>query len=294
MTTKTKSVSGKTNNSRVLTVEQVKQRVKSSKPVKPTPPKYRSKAERILSPGVKRDFGRQNLSAVHLDGLYDRCDFKSANLNYTRVSNASFWGCPMNGMTANYAWFQSSTFDQCDFTDARFYRAVFVQCDFENMVLTQELLVAAIFISCNFSKNCTLPDKLPVKLRQLPQGQFMAYKKVYATDPKTHFETGYVLELLIPKSAQRVMALQAQNSRSDDAGKSRASKAKVKRVFNQDLVDITNDPSTPKEFHSGYDEAFIYRVGAWVTPRFYDPNPLSICSSGLHFFLQPEDAAAYS
>jgi hypothetical protein len=99
-------------------------------------------------------------------------------------------------------------------------------------------------------------------------GQFRAFKKV---------QGNVVLELLIPRSAQRTSTLVGR--------KCRASKVKV--------VGVASGTATETVFRSHHDEAFTYEVGKWASVSDYDGDIRVECTKGIHFFPTLKEAQDY-
>ena len=245
-----------------------------------------------LKGGRNIDFSKRRFYDVGLhESPYRDCDFTDTILHDMTAKLSSFTNCSFIRTRIGYNLFSRCRFTGCNFTDIRADGAVFVNCSFESMTLSKAFLEIATFQSCSFER-CKFPDGVPISLQRLPTGQFTAYKSVRGGDARR--SKYYVLELLVPRSAQRVIGLDALDSRSCDYGKCRVSKAKVVRVLDQDLKDITGLPSTPKVFRSRHDTSFTYEVGKWVKPDSFDSNPGTVCSSGIHVFMYPEQAVAFS
>ena len=100
-------------------------------------------------------------------------------------------------------------------------------------------------------------------------GMFIGYKKA----------SGYIVELEIPEDAKRLSAT---------TRKCRCDKAKVLRILNTDrtVADIT-------EVKSSYDNSFIYKVGEVVAVDNFDDNRWNECSTGIHFFINFQEAVNY-
>ena len=100
-------------------------------------------------------------------------------------------------------------------------------------------------------------------------GMFIGYKKA----------SGYIVELEIPEDAKRLSAT---------TKKCRCDKAKVLRILNTDktIADIT-------EVKSNYDNSFIYKVGEVVSVDNFDEDRWNECSTGIHFFINFQEAVSY-
>ena len=241
-----------------------------------------------LHGGVDIDFSKRRFGRVELyESTYRNCNFTDTVMPNVRADKAYFVRCSFIRTRVGHELFNRCSFTACDFTSILADGTKFVNCSFESMSLSKEFLESAVFQSCRF-EHCGFPDGVPIHMQRLPTGQFTAYKSVRG--PRLGC---YVLELLVPRSAERVIGLDALDSRSSNYGKCRVSKAKVVRVFNQNLKDVTGLPSTPKVFRSRHRYSFTYKVGEWVKPDSFDSNPGTICSNGIHVFLYPEQAAAY-
>ena len=100
------------------------------------------------------------------------------------------------------------------------------------------------------------------------KGSFIGYKKA----------NGYIIELLILENAKRSSAT---------TYKCRCDKAKV-----LDIEDVYTGKKIEKT-KSDYDPEFIYRVGEIITVDDFDDNRWDECSTGIHFFVNKENALNY-
>ena len=100
------------------------------------------------------------------------------------------------------------------------------------------------------------------------EGSFIGYKKANEC----------IIKLLVLEDAKRSSATTT---------KCRCSKAKV--------LDIENIKTGEKlkRVRSNYDNNFIYRVGQIVTVNDFDDNRWNECSTGIHFFMNRENAIKY-
>ena len=100
------------------------------------------------------------------------------------------------------------------------------------------------------------------------KGSFIAYKKA----------NGCIIKLLILEDSKRSSATTV---------KCRCDKAKV--------LDIENIKTGLKvmEVRSNYDSKFIYRVGEIVSVDNFDDDRWNECSTGIHFFMNRENAINY-
>ena len=100
-------------------------------------------------------------------------------------------------------------------------------------------------------------------------GSFTAYKAV----------RGYIVELLIPADAKRS---------SSTGKKCRCDKAKVISIRNVNGGSVDTDTA-----HSIWNYDFIYRTGEMVTVPNFDECRWHECTSGIHFFMNWNDAVNF-
>ena len=100
-------------------------------------------------------------------------------------------------------------------------------------------------------------------------GSFIGYKKA----------NGYIVELEILADARRCSAT---------SRKCRCDKAKVLSIQNADgtIADI-------KQVASDYNKDFIYTVGEIVEEPNFDGDRWNECSTGIHFFINRQEAVGY-
>ena len=100
-------------------------------------------------------------------------------------------------------------------------------------------------------------------------GSFTAWKKA----------SGKIVKLLVPEDAQRSSAT---------ARKCRCSKAVVLEIQNIDGTLAEDD-----QVKSNRDRNFIYKVGETVKVEGFDTNRWNECSTGIHFFINRQEAVEY-
>ena len=102
------------------------------------------------------------------------------------------------------------------------------------------------------------------------KGSFIGYKKC---------RNNLIVELEIPEDAHRCSAT---------SKKCRCSKAKVLSITNLDGSESKSDVAVSK-----YDSSFVYRIGETIEVTDFDQNRWNECSTGIHFFMNREDAIKY-
>ena len=100
-------------------------------------------------------------------------------------------------------------------------------------------------------------------------GSFIGWKKA----------KGYIVKLEIPADAKRCSAT---------SRKCRCDKAKVLEIQN-----IDGTPANITKIRSDYSNYFIYEVGKTVSVDNFDNNRWNECSTGIHFFINRQEAVEY-
>ena len=204
--------------------------------------------------------GEGIISDINIIGsLFKNCDFTFAFaekilFHNNTVNNCRFYGCDFS-LVGIYG-----NNSRCgDF------RSVFSNCDFHD------------------DDNKNIPD-LPMACPRV--GSFIAYKKVrvgYKSYDCASIGPTVIVVLRIPASAKRVSA----NSK-----KCRCDKAKILR-FETLGGEKIKDPEN-YHFQSIHDPTFEYIVGETITPEFsFNTDRWQECASGIHFFMNREDAVFY-
>lgn len=210
---------------------------------------------------------KANLSGADLMGA----DFSGADLSEVDLSNAVLACTNLSRADlrwANFAWvdfkwtnftsanLNRTNFNWATFNNANFSKAKFGKNNFENAELSE----------VDFSTAYDIPY---IPLACPDTGSFTAWKKA----------SGYIVKLLIPEDAKRSSAT---------SRKCRANKAVVLAIENLD-----GTSSEISEIQSNFDSNFIYRIGETVEVKEFCDNRFKECASGIHFFINREEAVNY-
>ena len=265
------------------------------------------------------------------DCNFIRCNFNNANFMTDRFSECRFTGSRLNGcvfddcsITSSKAmtddilkvlglgegFFSESShsiriigsvFKQCTFTYAFAEEVYFVNnsvngcrfygCDFSLLDIYGDKSYRdnrTVFSDCDFhdDDNKNIPD-LPMACPRA--GSFIAYKKVNVryggADGFVPFDIGStaIVVLQVPASAKRLSA---------NGKKCRCDRAKILRFETLGGEKIKNPEKY--NFLSMHDPSFNYIVGETITPEFaFNTDRWTECASGIHFFMNREDAVFY-
>ena len=185
-----------------------------------------------------------------------RADLSRANLSWADLSRANL--SRANLSRANLSWANLSC--------ANLSRA-----DLSHANLSWANLSRANLSWANLSwANLSWVKNIPFVPYACPDfGSFIGYKKAQ----------GLIVELEILSDAKRVSAT---------GRKCRCDKAKVLSIQN-----IDGTPSVKTSVASDRDSKFIYKVGEIVTVDDFDKNRWNECSTGIHFFINRQEAVNY-
>ena len=208
------------------------------------------------------DLTGANLYGADLRGA----NLTGANLRGANLTGANLYGADLYGADLRGANLTGADLRRADLTGANLYGADLRRADLTGANLTGANLTGADLRRANLTGAKNVPF-IPYSCPDF--GMFIGYKKA----------SGYILELEIPEDAKRLSAT---------TRKCRCDKAKVLRILNTDrtVADIT-------EVKSSYDCRFIYKVGEVVSVDDFDENRWNECSTGIHFFINFQEAVNY-
>ena len=188
---------------------------------------------------------------------------KRADLSNVDLSNANLSNADLSNADLSYADLSYAKLIGADLSYANLENA-----DLRYTNLQDANLVRADLRRANLEYVKTNIYTLGYNLACPEEGSFIGYKKANEC----------IVKLLILEDSKRCSATSV---------KCRCNKAKV--------LDIENIETGEKveEIRSNYDSNFIYRVGKIVTVNDFDDNRWNECSTGIHFFMNRENAIKY-
>lgn len=225
-----------------------------------------------------------DLSYSSLKGAYlCDADLSRSNLSYADLSNALlndsysrmayFIGANMRGSIVHDAVLYESNFSNADLSYADLTKSDLYFCNLTNANLNNcnlhnADLNMALTNGENLNSALGLNDQCP------KTGSFIGWKKCIGYD-----NIYYIVKLEIPADAKR----------SSSTGiKCRCSKAKVLEIQNLD-----GTKANVNEVHSWYSLSFKYIIDEILEVPDFDERYWFDCSSGIHFFMNKEDAINY-
>ena len=215
------------------------------------------------------DLNNANLRNADLRGA----DLRDANLWNVNLRNAdlkyaNLRGINLRNYNLKYANLSNTNLMDADLGDADLKNADLRDTDLRCADLRNADLRDAILSNADLSGVITNMYTIGYNLVCPEEGSFIGYKKA----------SRYIVKLLILEDAKRSSATTM---------KCRCDKAKV--------LDIENVETGEKieEIESNFDSEFIYKVGEIVSVDNFDDDRWNECTSGIHFFMNKENALNY-
>jgi uncharacterized protein YjbI with pentapeptide repeats len=203
-----------------------------------------------------------------------------ANLNYANLSDVDFCGTDLRNANLSYANLSGANLHGADLSYANLSRT-----NLRGTNLSYASLCGADISYANLSgtdlsdADLSDADLLGAKnMMYIPmacpeEGSFIGFKKaVYANKD-------YIVKLEISVDARRSSAT---------SRKCRCDKAKVLEIQNLDGSKANIDV-----VYSAYDPSFQYKTGQIVEEPKYDDNRFNVCSKGIHFFINRQEAVDF-
>ena len=218
------------------------------------------------------DLTNVDLSYTNLYGAnLHKANLRYARLSGTYLSKINLRDAKLFGADLHYADLSFANLSNADLSNANLFGADLRYADFSFARLLDTELKGANIYDTNFSHvNLTSAKNISFVPYVCPDtGSFIGYKKAGRM----------IVKLEIPEDAKRLSAT---------SRKCRCNKAKVLGIY-----DYERNLLEDKEVASDRDKDFIYRVGEIVEVENFDENRWNECSTGIHFFINFEEAVRY-
>lgn len=276
------------------------------------------------------EMSRRKKDVVFEDCNFIRCTFKNIifeagfhNCNFIECVFEEFSVGSQENTTA-YEFVHYRGFFNCEFTRCRFARTTtckftsitncyFKECAFNEVV--HVLFLNGARIKCTNKKNrkhisSFFESEKPYMTGNpvLPQNEIVGYKYAHASlkghrRSETSLANMVMVKLLIPADSIRfcpdLTKTSLQRLVSGSWDKCRCEKAKVIEITK--LTNATRDDIVKNL--ENYDilspltcgpDLINYEVGKEVKPHWFDMNPLTECTGGIHFFLDAGTAVSFA
>ena len=245
---------------------------------------------------MKANFSNQDLSYADLSCANLRnadlrgADLCDANLSGANLSNANLRYADLSYADLSYANLRYADIRCANLRYANLRDANLCDANFCNANLSNANLC---FVNLNFAKLCNAnlhyadircanfsnadlsgtKNMMYIPMACPEEGSFIGFKKAVYADKY------YIVKLKIPADALRSSAT---------SRKCRCNKAKVLEIQN-----IDGSKANIDVVHSIYDPSFQYKTGQIVEEPKYDDNRFNVCSKGIHFFINRQEAVDF-
>ena len=213
-----------------------------------------------------------NLREANLYGAnLIEADLNNADLIDADLNNACLRYANLRKACLRYANLRKADLRKADLSEADMYEADLSEADMYEADLKEANLLGTNLKNTNIVCAVISEDtKIDYPIACPETGSFIGYKKAVSEK---------IVKLQICKDAKRSSAT---------AKKCRCSKALVLAIENMDGSD-----SGLQEIESHFDPCFIYRVGEIAEVYNFDNDRWRECASGIHFFMDRQDAVEY-
>ena len=203
------------------------------------------------------DLRQADLGYTNLIGA----DLRNADLRNADLRGANLFNADLRNADLGY-----TNLDGANLRNANLSYAYLRFADLRNAYLRDADLDGADLRNADLSNAKNMPF-IPYACPDT--GSFIGYKKARKK----------IVKLEIPEDAKRTSGM---------SRKCRCNKAKVLGIY-----DYGNNLLEDKEVASNRDKNFIYRVGEIVEVKDFDEDRWHECSTGIHFFINFEEAVNY-
>ena len=216
---------------------------------------------------------KQGVSLAYANLTY--CNLSEANLSFAGLSHANLKDTNLANTNLSYADLSHAILTYTDLSDtdlreANLNYACLGCANLNSTNLANTNLFGADFFHSDLS-NVILNNVKGLNDQCPKTGSFIGWKKCVGDDGNF-----YIVKLEIPSDAKRSSAT---------TNKCRCSKAKVLKIQTLDGTKTDVD-----EVYSWYNFIFKYRIGEIVEVPDFDEHYWKECASGIHFFMNKEDA----
>ena len=182
------------------------------------------------------------------------------------LSNADLYSVDLYNADLRYADLRDADLYNADLSYANLSNADLYNADLRYANLSNADLYNANLSNADLSNAKNVPY-IPMVCPE--EDEFIGWKKA----------SNKIIKLKIPKDALRSSAT---------TRKCRCNKAKVLEIYNLD-----GTVAEEREVKSNYNDTFIYTVGKTVKVKDFDTDRWNECSTGIHFFINRQEAINY-
>ena len=206
------------------------------------------------------------------------------------ISNRNFYGDHLLLTVPSCTFsviYNNCIFRGIDFNEIHVVSNVFTYCRFEECIFTESTLYifdGCTFINCKFFGtfkaslfDCDFDTHVPYMPMTCPvEGDIIGWKVCHGQV----YSTPCLVKLHIPDGVKRTSGFGSR-------------KCRCERVLVLDILYMDGTPAKETTVFSHYDKTFSYTKGRWVHVDCYDSDRRFVCSSGIHFFMERQEAINY-
>ena len=198
----------------------------------------------------------------------ERADLYDSNLSYANLKGANLRNADLSNANLSNANLYNADLSNANLRGTNLSYAKLNYANLRNADLIGAILWNANLSYANLKNIETNIHTIGYHLACPEEGFFIGYKKA----------NGCIIKLLILEDAKRSSATTM---------KCRCDKAKVLEIRKIDTGELM------EKVRSNFDSNFIYEVGKVVSVEDFDDNRWNECSTGIHFFVNKENALYY-
>ena len=210
-------------------------------------------------------------NAVLINANLENAILENANLRYADLADANLMNADLRNANLSKTFLSDTILVEANLENA-YLRNAYLDCVYlQNASLRNVKLTEVFFNNVRNGKN------IPFFPLNLPEGEFIAYKKVYTSHDTSKMP--YIVKLKILADSKRSRAT---------SHKCRCDKALV-----LEIQDIDGNKLDLTEITNFYYSHCTYKVGEIVYADGWDENRWEECTNGIHFFLDRQMAVDY-
>ena len=202
------------------------------------------------------------------------------------IKDKTFYNVTMTTFTFSVIY-TDCIFKEVDFSKIHVVSNVFIYCRFEECIFmesTLSIFIGCTFINCEFNGtfkaslfDCDFDTHVPYMPMTCPaEGDIIGWKVCHGQV----YSTPCLVKLRIPDGVRRTSGFGSR-------------KCRCERALVLDILYIDGTPAKETTVFSHYDKTFSYTKGQWVCCDHYDNDRRFVCSGGIHFFMERQEAINY-
>lgn len=216
---------------------------------------------------------------------FKHCTFDTVDFSNMSADRIIFEDCIFNKVIFTNAYVGSLRFNNCyigetNMSDIEINNLSLYKIIFNNCIFTKAIIKNAEGAEVTF-KDCINLPKLPYNCPEV--GPFIGWKCALKIDAENYY-TYVIVKLLITDKAKRLSSPFERKCRCNEA-------------IVLEIQDLEGNILTEKEAEkvvSCFNRYTEYKLGEIVHPDTFDDDQYNVCSHGIHFFINRQEAVNYA